>query len=164
MDLVIGLLQSVLIARPRVRPILRWPTTSKKDRSQYATASGDRIYIANIADRSHLRQITTNRTIKQSYNYKRIWQCSWQQKYNNTGDSAMFDNCSQNRLDALISIISKNKMVIKCNSKMSRRYCADAFSDDIVVGKHTYNGHRLWGNMWADLGDYYMGYRVNKEN
>ena len=37
MDLVIDLLQSVLIVRPRVRPFVRWPTTSEKDRSQYAT-------------------------------------------------------------------------------------------------------------------------------
>ena len=39
---LVELLQSVLIARPRVRPIVRWPTTSTKDRSPYATASGDR--------------------------------------------------------------------------------------------------------------------------
>ena len=60
MDLVIDLLQSVLIARPRVRPIVRWPTTSKKDRSQYATtASGDRS--------KHWRSVERSPNHNQSY-------------------------------------------------------------------------------------------------
>ena len=59
MDLVIDLLQSVLIARPRVRPIVRWPTTSKKDRSQYATASGDRS--------KHCRSVARSPNHNQSY-------------------------------------------------------------------------------------------------
>ena len=59
MDLVIDLLQSVLIARPRVRPIVRWPTTSKKDRSQYATASGGRS--------KHYRSVARSPNHNQSY-------------------------------------------------------------------------------------------------
>ena len=42
MDLVIDLLQSVLIARPRVHQSYDDLPPAKKDRSQYATASGDR--------------------------------------------------------------------------------------------------------------------------
>ena len=69
-DLVIDLLHSVLIARPRVRPIVRWPITSKKtDRSTRPLLE----IVANIADRSHVRQITTNRTIKQSYDPVWMW-------------------------------------------------------------------------------------------
>ena len=56
---VIDLLQSVLIARPRVRPSVRWPNTSKKDRSQYATASGDR--------RKHCRSVARSPNHNQSY-------------------------------------------------------------------------------------------------
>ena len=57
MDLVIDLLQSVMIARQRVRPIVRRPTTSKKDRSQYATASGDRSkHCRSVARSPHHRQ------------------------------------------------------------------------------------------------------------
>ena len=50
MDLVVDLLQSVLIARPRVRPIVRWPTTSKKtDHSMRPLLE----IVANIADQNH---------------------------------------------------------------------------------------------------------------
>ena len=59
MDLVIDLLQSVLIARRRVRPIVRWPTTTKKDRSQYTTASGDRS--------KHCRSVVRSPNHNQSY-------------------------------------------------------------------------------------------------
>ena len=59
MDLAIDLLQSVLIVRPRVRPTVRWPTTSKKDRSQYATASGDRS--------KHCRSVSRSTNHNQSY-------------------------------------------------------------------------------------------------
>ena len=59
MDLVIDLLQSVLIAPPRVGPIVRWPTTSKKDRSQYATASGYRS--------KHCRSVARSSNHNQSY-------------------------------------------------------------------------------------------------
>ena len=51
--------RTLLIARPRVRPIVRWPTTSKKtDRSMRPLLKS----VANIADRSHVRLIATNRT------------------------------------------------------------------------------------------------------
>ena len=59
MALVIDLLQSVLIARPRVRPIVWWPTTSKKYRSQYATSSGDRS--------KHCRSVARSPNHNQSY-------------------------------------------------------------------------------------------------
>ena len=54
MDHAIDPLQSLLVARPHVRPIVRWPTTSQKTGRIRPTASGD-------------RQIATNHTIKQSY-------------------------------------------------------------------------------------------------
>ena len=54
MDHAIDLLQSLLDARPRVRAIVRWPTTSQKT---------DRSIVANIADRLHVHQIAINRTI-----------------------------------------------------------------------------------------------------
>ena len=84
MDLVIDLLQSVLIARPRVRPIVRRPTTSKKDRSQYAIASGDRS--------KHCRSVARSPNHNQSYDQAIVrsgvtvaldvcrarWACSYQ--------------------------------------------------------------------------------------
>ena len=59
MDLVIDILQSVLIAPPHVRPMVWWPTTSKKDRSQHATASGDRS--------KHCRSVARSPNRNQSY-------------------------------------------------------------------------------------------------
>ena len=62
MDHAIDLLQSLFVARPRVRPIVRWPTTSQKtDRSMRPPLLE---IVANIADRSHVRQSATNRTIR----------------------------------------------------------------------------------------------------
>ena len=53
--------------RPRVRPIVRWPTTSQKtDRSMWPLLE----IVANIADRSHFCQIATNRTIRCDSGFK----------------------------------------------------------------------------------------------
>ena len=52
-------IESILIARPRVRPI----EGRKTDRSMRSLLA----IVTNIADRSHVRQIATDRTIKQSY-------------------------------------------------------------------------------------------------
>ena len=50
----------------RYSPIVRDSAITRRDRSRYATAAGDRIIIANIADRSHLGPIvrSSNRTIQ----------------------------------------------------------------------------------------------------
>ena len=58
-DLAIHLLQSLVIARPRVWPIV-------KDQPPLEIA-------ADIADRSHLDQIATNRTIQKSYDPVWLW-------------------------------------------------------------------------------------------
>ena len=57
MDVVINLLQLLLVARPRVRPIACTMTYHQPiDRSQLLEI------VANIADRSHVRQIATVRS------------------------------------------------------------------------------------------------------
>ena len=65
MDIVIDLLQSVLIARDHAydQSYDDLPPEEKTDRSMRPLLE----IVAKIADRSHVRQITTNRTIKQSY-------------------------------------------------------------------------------------------------